>query len=102
MGCILVSATFKHQSLINYDAGWMAQLGRISYGIYLFHMFGIVFACKISSLLFKTENSYWVTCFICVTTFMLSILFGELSYRYFETYFLRLKKHYRKVQTEHD
>lgn len=96
MGCVMLIATFKKESLINYSAKWISYLGKISYGIYLFHIFAIVFACKLSALLFTNESSLWVTLFLCVVTMILSAIFGGISYHYFEVYFLKLKDRFRQ------
>jgi peptidoglycan/LPS O-acetylase OafA/YrhL len=96
MACLMLIATFKKESLFNYSASGISYLGKISYGIYLFHIFAIVFACKFTALFFPTESHFGVTLLLCVLTIALSVLFGELSYRYFETYFLRLKERFRQ------
>jgi peptidoglycan/LPS O-acetylase OafA/YrhL len=96
MACLMLIATFRKESLLNYSAAGISYLGKISYGIYLFHIFAIVFACKLTALIFPTENHPGVTLLLCVVTIGLSVLFGELSYRYFETYFLRLKERFRQ------
>jgi peptidoglycan/LPS O-acetylase OafA/YrhL len=96
MACLMLIATFKKESLFNFSAAGISYLGKISYGIYLFHIFAIVFACKLTALFFPTESHFGVTLLLCVLTIGLSVLFGELSYRYFETYFLRLKERFRQ------
>jgi peptidoglycan/LPS O-acetylase OafA/YrhL len=96
MGCVMLMATFKKESLINYSAKWMSYLGKISYGIYLFHIFAIVFACKIVGYFFKTESNLYITALLCILTMALSVLFGGFSYHYFETYFLKLKQRFRQ------
>jgi peptidoglycan/LPS O-acetylase OafA/YrhL len=94
--CVLLMATFKNESLINYSAGWISYLGKISYGIYLFHIFAIVFACKLVSCFFDKEGSLLVTFFLCLSTLILSIVFGGISYHYYESYFLKLKQRFRQ------
>jgi peptidoglycan/LPS O-acetylase OafA/YrhL len=96
MACVMLIATFKQESLINYSAGWISYLGKISYGIYLYHIFAIVFACKLVGLFTTRETSLAVTFALCLLALGMSILFGEISYRYFERYFLRLKEKFRQ------
>lgn len=91
-------AIFKETSIINYDAPWLSFLGKISYGIYLFHVFAIVFAAKmgLSIFNFKTETPFifWI---LFAITMLLSILFGFISFYAVESFFLKLKKRFQKV-----
>jgi len=100
MACLMLIATFKRESLINYNAGWISYLGKISYGIYLFHIFAIVLACKLVGVFIKSENSLWVTALLGFLTLLISIFFGWASYHYFEVYFLKLKQRFKKVVTK--
>jgi len=98
MGCIMLMATFKKESIVNYSAKWIEYLGKISYGIYLFHIFAIVFAVKIFINVFHfSGNDLWQILLLCLLTLILSVFFGWLSYNYFERFFLKLKQRYRKV-----
>lgn len=96
--CIFSIATFKNESLINYDAKWLSFLGKISYGIYLFHIFAIVLAIKICTGLFHFDiTSFWQLIILMITTMVLSVLLGWLSYYSVEKFFLRIKKRFAKV-----
>ncbi len=99
MACLMLMATFKRESIINYNADWISYLGKISYGIYLFHIFAIVFACKLVGLFMKEESNLWITLLLCLLTLIISIVFGWASYHYFEVYFLKLKQRFKKVIT---
>lgn len=72
-------------------------LGQISYGIYMFHVIAlntVVFLfLKVEWL--KTFNDNMTIILIYILTFALTILMAHLSYRYFETYFLKLKNKFR-------
>jgi peptidoglycan/LPS O-acetylase OafA/YrhL len=96
MGCVMLMATFKKESIFNYSASWISYLGKISYGIYLFHIFAIVFACKLVQLVTPVETHFGITLLLCVLTLGISIVFGSVSYHYFEVYFLKLKEHFRQ------
>ncbi len=96
--CVFSIATFKNESLINYEAKWLSFLGKISYGIYLFHIFAIVIAIKICTELFHFDiTAFWQMIILVITTMGLSILFGWLSYYSVERFFLRLKKKFIRI-----
>ena len=96
MGCVMLMATFKKESLVNYSNKFISYLGKISYGIYLFHIFAIVLACKFAKAFFESEKNFAVTMLLCFVTLTLSVVFGALSYHYFEVYFLKLKERFRQ------
>ncbi|WP_452232343.1 acyltransferase family protein [Lacinutrix sp. MEBiC02595] len=66
-------------------------LGRISYGLYMFHLIAITIAIK-SSQYFNFSNFI-----IYPVTFILSILFASISYYYFELKFINKKKKYSPI-----
>lgn len=81
---------------------WLAYFGRISYGLYLFHsfIFFLVFekgkAVLNSSM---TQLAPWARNSLgTVLVMALSIAIAHLSFRYFERYFLSLKRKFTFVQ----
>lgn len=80
-------------SWLRFSHPLLVFLGKISYGIYLFHMFAIVLAVKFV-ILFSDKDSIFHYFILSVLTAFLSILFGFLSYEFFEKPILRLKKNY--------
>jgi peptidoglycan/LPS O-acetylase OafA/YrhL len=97
---VFLIANFKNESLLNYDVKWLSFLGKISYGIYLFHIFAIVIAIKICTLFFHFKmNNYWQMLVLIVMTMFLAILFGLISYFTVEKYFLNLKSRFKKVRS---
>ncbi len=73
-------------------------LGSISYGIYMYHMIIVNFVLFIFlKLQNRMEvNNGLVISFIFVLSVLLTILFSHLSFKYYETYFLRFKHKFRK------
>ena len=63
----------------------LTWIGKISYGLYLTHMFAIIFTLKIFN---NDPNHIFLELLVAS---ILSILISYLSYNYFERYFLRLK-----------
>ncbi len=75
----------------------MNYIGKISYGIYLYHMILInlvLFVFLKINNAFKISSTYMVV-LIYFTSILVTVLFSHLSYRYFETYFLSLKNKFR-------
>lgn len=90
-------ASFTKESLVSYDAPWLRYLGKISYGIYLFHIFAIVFSLKLTGYLFGEASSVNSLVFLVLTTLILSIGFGWISYHTVEKFFLAIKKKFARV-----
>jgi peptidoglycan/LPS O-acetylase OafA/YrhL len=86
-----------------YIPRWLAYLGRISYGLYLFHsfVFFLVFdkakplldrLAALSHLNQRARDAVGTVEVLCF-----SVLLAHLSYRYFEAYFLTLKRRFTFV-----
>ncbi len=86
-----------------YVPGWLAYLGRISYGLYLFHslVFFLVFekatplngAATLLHLPLLLRDMLGTAVVLAISVFV-----AHLSYRYFESSFLRLKQRFTFVQ----
>jgi peptidoglycan/LPS O-acetylase OafA/YrhL len=82
----------KKSVLINFDSAVMRHLGKISYGIYIFHSFPIALAIVLAQ---SFQAPSWVlNTFIYIVSIGLTILLAHLSFTYFESGFLRLKEKY--------
>lgn len=72
-------------------------LGQISYGIYMFHAIAmnlvVFFMLKIQAL--EIFNDTMTIVLNYILTFAITILFAHLSYKYYESYFLKLKTKFR-------
>jgi peptidoglycan/LPS O-acetylase OafA/YrhL len=68
---------------------WAVSLGRISFGLYVFHVLAQVLV--LSALQSAAFPWFPMSVFRICAIFGLSVLMANLSYRYFETPFLRLK-----------
>ena len=71
---------------------WLDYLGKISYGLYMFH--GIAIATSIKLLLLCNAFND-ITVFIL--SVLLTVLISHVSYRYFEGPFLKLKNKFSKL-----
>lgn len=85
---LLVSPHRSHgwfQKLL--ESKWMVSIGKVSYGMYIFHFFIIVFIyTKIIP-----GASLWMKMACFVPYVVLVYIVAALSYRFFESYFIRLK-----------
>ncbi len=75
---------------------WLRYLGKISYGLYVFHMFALYLVIRLRGDYPHTLGSflvYW--CF----GLALTIAMAALSYRFFESPFLRLKERFAHVKS---
>ncbi len=96
----LVSAAFltlsltrtRFQAIVNRT--FMRWLGKYSYGIYILHqpMIGLVHSFTPTQNIEKAFPSPWVHAFISVIAIMLAIAAAVLSFRFYESKFLRLKR----------
>lgn len=77
-------------SILNY-------LGRISYGIYMYHIialnFSVFLILKVNEN--KNLNENLTIVLIYIMTFVLTIIMAHLSYKYFELKFLKIKNKFR-------
>jgi peptidoglycan/LPS O-acetylase OafA/YrhL len=76
---------------------WAVYLGRISYGLYVFHIFSV----EMIDDLFPSIRAYRMPLFILkvCTAFALNILIAAMSYKYLETRFLKLKMRHAIIES---
>ena len=66
---------------------WLVYLGRISYGLYVFHLFALALVTKQVVFPLGFEGRL-------LLSFLLTVLLAAVSYRVLEQPFLRLKKRF--------
>jgi len=85
----------NHQNIIIKNK-ILNYFGSISYGIYMYHVIALN---AIVFIFFKLDfnffNDFMTTTLINIMTFVFSILMAHLSFKYFETFFLKLKDKFR-------
>jgi peptidoglycan/LPS O-acetylase OafA/YrhL len=92
MGCFLLMIAFLGAPLK--FPRWSIYLGRISYGLYVFHVFSLMLAERLLERL-SFQHAHLFLKFII--SLSLTIALASLSYRYFETPFLRLKESFARI-----
>jgi len=76
----------------------IAYLGKISYGLYIFHFFGLNFGFYLATLLHITPSeTITYPLVILLSGFVVTFSCAELSYRFIETPFLKLKQRFTEV-----
>ncbi|MFH0895727.1 MAG: acyltransferase [Bacteroidota bacterium] len=80
--------TFKKRSIWHY-------FGKISYGIYIYHVFIILIVIK-RVMIDHNSNNIWI---YAALMFSLSLIIPMISYELFEKPFLKLKSRFERIKT---
>ncbi|MGB6192273.1 MAG: acyltransferase [Terracidiphilus sp.] len=99
----LLLAGFSVLIILTAFLGWnacrrfkrMQYLGKISYGLYVYHIPCLLLLGKVSVRLMGRNNPLWVD----VIAFPMTVGLAVLSYRYFERPFLRIKERFAFVKS---
>ena len=97
-GIIILNFASNKHLLFNLDHWSFDFLGKISYGMYVFNPL-IIFVCN--KALLEEEINTSLSIFIAfIVAFGLNLLVSFISYKYFETPFLRLKNKFSFITSE--
>jgi peptidoglycan/LPS O-acetylase OafA/YrhL len=91
-GLIILNLVRPETSLINIDYKLFDALGKISYGIYMYHPIVI---SLVLALVYKYKLE-WLT---YPAVYIITIVIAWLSYRFVESYFLKLKHRFSVIST---
>ena len=91
----LILTAISSNSLINLETPILSTLGKITYGIYLYHTFVLQITLRLFYKLFPTTNFFVYEILFVVVSFGTTVLISYLSFQYFEKYFLGLKRAFR-------
>lgn len=98
---LLVATLRKDAGLLNYPPfSWLVYLGKISYGLYVFHLLALVMMSKLISIPIIDIPLNFERRF--VLSFVLTVILAALSYRFLEQPFLRLKRRFSRVPSASD
>lgn len=89
---IIINAATNPASLFNLNNRHLDYLGKISYGLYMYHEFGI--GCSIAIVKYLSNYAYHYLVFeilLYSIALLLTVLISAISFKYFESYFLSLK-----------
>jgi len=91
-GIIILNFAANPKIKLSLESPVLVYLGRISYGLYMYHPIAIVFILYI----LKT-NGLEFDWLIYPLSLLMTILLSSLSYKYFETFFLKSKERFSRV-----
>lgn len=90
---IILDQSFSDKSLIDFSkCGYVNRLGRISYGLYCLHFFGILVTLQITSILGVNTKLWHVMFLEPMLALFITIIISEISFRILETPFLKIKR----------
>lgn len=92
---LLLVIAIDSNSIFNLEYKWLKYLGKISFGIYIFHIIGVYLSLKTLNLMGLAHQSitFWVCFPLFASVYATSI--AILSFEYFEKYFLNLKNKFK-------
>jgi peptidoglycan/LPS O-acetylase OafA/YrhL len=88
-GIILMA--FTPDSLFPLEYRWIKYAGKISFGIYIFHLFAIRLVFKCLTLASLSPDSFVFQVFLPFFSTVLAVAIAALSYETVEKYFLKMK-----------
>lgn len=91
--CMIAHLSVASKPVFSLDYPWLNQLGKISYGLYMYHSI-MIFA---SIYLLRLFNLQSVQVLVYAVSIFSTILISQLSYKYFEKYFLNIKEKLAKT-----
>jgi peptidoglycan/LPS O-acetylase OafA/YrhL len=96
---IILNVSGNPSSLLRLENKWFHFLGKISYGIYMYHLMCVVFVLHFLDRLFQFDRQLTVIENISVYSLSigLTILISYLSYEFFEKRFIRMKRSVTRV-----
>ncbi len=85
-GLLILNLATNPKTIINLELNIFNYLGKISFGLYIFHPLAIITTLK--CLGYFNINSLFLTYFLSIG---ISIVLASISYKYFESYFIKKK-----------
>jgi peptidoglycan/LPS O-acetylase OafA/YrhL len=96
---IILNVATNPKSILKLRFQWLDFLGRISYGIYMYHMMIITLVIYLVKGRIKgfEQLTAWENILVYTISTGLTILVASLSYRYFETPWMKMKDRFTTI-----
>jgi len=95
---IILNVSSNVKSILKLEIPILHKLGKISFGIYMYHMIIVVFVLHfVGQYLPQIATSAWVDIVVYASSALLTIAVSHLSYYRFEQFFITIKQRYAKV-----
>ena len=98
LGCVAIFLSVEGAQQLA-RARPLIYLGKISYGLYVFHYPMIVFCSRLSSRLAANSSRDWDFPLRAAMALPCSVVLAHLSYKYFEAPILRYKRRFEVIRT---
>jgi prepilin-type processing-associated H-X9-DG protein len=100
---IILNVSSNPDTLVNLEIKSLSYLGKISYGLYMYHPIAIVICLLSLNQLFKSDfDSIISNIFLYFLSITLTIIMAVISYYLYEKRFLKLKNRFRNINGEND
>jgi peptidoglycan/LPS O-acetylase OafA/YrhL len=93
-GILIFNLATNPKTVVNFKSRLLDYLGKISYGIYMYHSIFIVLSLKTLKAFHLYNN---VLLYIC--SFAFTMLVSWCSYAYFEKFFIKMKMKYTSIES---
>lgn len=101
MAMVILEQNFARHSLFKMgDFKWVSKMGKITYGLYCLHFIAILITIKLTGHFMFNTHLWQVMIVETLLSLVLSIVIAQLSYRWFEKPFLRLKDRFSYARNE--
>jgi peptidoglycan/LPS O-acetylase OafA/YrhL len=94
---MIINLAANPKTIISFENKWLSYLGKITYGLYLYHYIAIVAAIKLGMRYVDPNNLVLSNIVYYVFTFGICILMAVISYEFFEKRFLRAKVKFSSI-----
>lgn len=94
---IILNTATNPNKILSFDYKVTNYLGKISYGIYVYHWIIIYFMMNL--LKNYTDRSMLYNLLLYTSTIGFTIIISHISYYYFESYFLKFKDKFAKIKS---
>ena len=95
---VILNLVANPKSIIRFDSALLYSLGKVSYGLYMFHSVSIFLTLTILIALGLNHGGVFENILIYVFSLLTTCFFAYVSYYLYERHFLKLKSRFAKVK----